>query len=209
MTLVKYIFNYLIIIFTLFFIFFEKNSFAVGTPTATPASCRGHLNFIRDPTSNLDADINGTRAEVADFSQFPLSTLTISMWWRPDTDGTYNRVFFSKWTQNYGGVFLSNDFTKSILMYIGNGANSCYVAAPNDSWTQGQWHHIVATYDGPNKLINMYINGVSQNLSGTCISNPSSIPSSLYDSVDGMQIGGSRSRTSLEFHLTLADHMFG
>jgi hypothetical protein len=96
------------------------------------------------------------------------TTLSISVWYRPDTSADSGFRFFSGGTplldgdqawNNHFCVFLDGNGTPGVFWESGVGTNVIYMGA-TPPVVAGQPYHFVGVKDGVNKKVYLYVNGV-------------------------------------------------
>jgi hypothetical protein len=138
----------------------NNNGTLVNSPTWTTGKYGGGLSF------------NGTNQTVSiphSSSIKPTSQITISAWVKPTniTTNTYYEIYRKEETDRHLLAFQGNGTILGFGITTGSVYAELDVSITAGDYTDGNWHHIVATYDGSVKKI--YSDGVligSANASG-------------------------------------------
>ncbi|KKR10938.1 MAG: hypothetical protein UT39_C0013G0001, partial [Candidatus Woesebacteria bacterium GW2011_GWA1_39_21] len=134
-------------------------------------------------TASLGFDGTNDNVSVTSDGLDDISPATYSFWFYPKSGG-----------DDYGGIISKGtsftidkqDSTNSLEFYHQCFGNSMYALTPDNSIQLNTWQHVSATWDGTCNLsgVKIYLNGVSQALSGASATNP---PTS--DAADNLHIG--------------------
>lgn len=140
-----------------------------GTGVGSPAFVPGHSGETGDQAISF----NGTNYVKVDASVFkPGESFTVGYWMMmPETDVIYNSAqriistgVWGDWTQGFAtGVFnFKNDTEQWSKIITGIGS-----PAPSFTWCEayplmndGQWRHVACSFDGINKRVVVYLDGV-------------------------------------------------
>ncbi len=83
--------------------------------------------------------------------------IALSLWARTSTSGAEQKIF-SKWMSGQFSYLISILSGGNAQFVINDGSNA--LAIGSTDVTDGEWHHVVGTYDGA--LVNLYIDGVEE-----------------------------------------------
>ncbi|GAB3816866.1 hypothetical protein GCM10028820_16850 [Tessaracoccus terricola] len=137
----------------------------------------GHDTSLRSGTETYVTGISGqalvldgaTVVDLGTAEALQPSDLTLSFWYRPDTDmGTGEQVFtWSKTQYNSDGWYLTSENADTPLaLSIGPASGQPYKVAVGadraEFFPVGEWTHVVVTYDGESKDVTFYRNGIRQ-----------------------------------------------
>lgn len=130
---------------------------AIATPTEDASGKYGGAVAYASASSQAHSAVDG-----ADFK--PTGNFSISAWIKTSTTGT-QKVIFTSWaaaTSKYAGIEMQIDASNKINIY--SGKNSGVVegtdlqkAVSATSVTDGNWHHVVGTWDG--STLRAYVDG--------------------------------------------------
>jgi len=88
---------------------------------------------------------------VADDSSLDLSLFSVEFWFRPDEDYDSNSGYASLLYHTNYEVFI--DDGRIVFSYLGNNASTTA-----DTWSSGQWYHVLSTFNGHEQKI--YVDGI-------------------------------------------------
>jgi hypothetical protein len=137
------------------------DSSASGDTTLASAS----TPFTNTYSVNLDGfNDYVTMGDVLDTSNTGASALSISAWYKTSDSGT--QIIASKWSNSspYEGYGLYLTSVSKMTFYIGSFSGNAYIlkrSNQTNSFTDGNWHHVVATYDGSRAAsgVKIYVDG--------------------------------------------------
>ena len=122
----------------------------VGEPKWVEGKYGGALEF--DGTSNY--------VEVADSDKLDITeTLTWATWFKPSvTINSANASAYRLMSKNDAYFFLFNyEQIGNLGFLIKTSGTNYFVHSKTNEWKEGEWYHVVGTYDG--KVLKIYING--------------------------------------------------
>lgn len=131
----------------------------VGTPTSTDGVCGKAVHFSAE-ASEVSYLHPGASPRPSNFPKGN-DSFTISTWVRPETATCTGTKPICGWGRNVAGrlvLFRFNGQKSLTLTFSGNGYALNANCTPQ--LDDGQWHHVVATYDGPSRGMALYCDGV-------------------------------------------------
>jgi len=125
----------------------------------------GAVPFTNTKSILLDGvDDLVTMGDVLDTSNTGASAFSISAWYKTSDSGT--QIIASKWSNSspYEGYGLYLTSVSKMTFYIGSFSGNAYIqkrSNQTNSFTDGNWHHVVATYDGSRAAsgVKIYVDG--------------------------------------------------
>src|SRR5688572_31998335 len=106
------------------------------------------------------------RVDVADSPSLRLSSFTVATWFKTTGGWSDEGIMVNKGglgsesagaNQNYGLWFTSSDQLQAGFEVTG-GSNR-YIT-PSTNYLDGQWHHAVVTFDNPNNIVKLFVDGL-------------------------------------------------
>ncbi len=138
----------------------------VGTPTATVGVENGAINFP-DVAGGYAYLESGSAVRPANFPSGN-DSFTVSTWIRPTAQACAQGTVICSWGGStasgaaaYGKLMLIRfNSANNKLMFVSSGENYNLNVEGLPNLSDGQWHHIVATYDGTSCVKKLYCDGV-------------------------------------------------
>ncbi len=129
----------------------------VGTPTSTDGVCGKAVHFSAE-ASEVSYLHPGASPRPSNFPKGN-DSFTISAWVRPETATCTGTKPICGWGRNVAGRLVLFRFNgqKSLTLTFNTYALNANCSPTLDD---GQWHHVVATYDGTNRVMALYCDGV-------------------------------------------------
>ncbi len=116
---------------------------------------------------NLSAGDDPVQFSVnTDITSGPISALTIEMWIRPEGHGIYQYIplVFEGDIDRGFSLILKNDADYLSLRYYYSNTtkrgNFVSINHDNDSLFDGQWHHVAFSYNGPDRTMKLFVDGI-------------------------------------------------
>jgi MSHA biogenesis protein MshQ len=145
----------------------------ISSGAGTPISNASTFPALGDSTSGTCGygvfpanNNNATRQHAVDSKLTPGSTGSVTFWYRSDTDwdvdsGTGHRKLLDATNGATSRFYLFKNGNNGRLIFRldDGGGNQAQAITPNQTFLANQWVHIGITWDLPNNLLEIYING--------------------------------------------------
>jgi len=134
-----------------------------GSKDAQDIDCQQVTGYHYEPFFTATGS---NKLDVSDASNLRLSSFTVATWFKTITNFPDEGVMVNKGglgsesaggNQNYGLWFISSERLQG--GFETTGGSNRYITSAN-TYNDGQWHHGVVTFDNPNNIVRLFVDGV-------------------------------------------------